>query len=195
MRAKAFGVHAQANTVGAIFGALGAGAISELFGWRTAFIVLAVPTVVTLVLVRRVREPERGVFERHESEVPLPLKEVFPRLYAIRSLRYVWFAGVYVVGAVLGATLTLPFYFKDTYDIGDFGVGVIGAVSGLGAMVATFIGARIAQDRLNEAARIGVRWIAAVLVAVCGVLILFASRADTVDRPCRCSSSSPRCSA
>ncbi|TAL13431.1 MAG: MFS transporter [Frankiales bacterium] len=173
VRAKALGVHAQANTVGAIFGALGAGAVAHFFGWRAAFVVLAIPTLLTILAVRKVAEPARGSYERRETEQALPFREVFPRLYAIRSQRYVWFGGVYLVGAVLGSTLVLPFYFKETYDIGPFGVGVIGAVAGLGAMVATFIGARIAQDRLNEAARIGVRWIASVCFAICGVLVLF----------------------
>jgi ABC-type branched-subunit amino acid transport system ATPase component/MFS family permease len=173
VRAKALGVHAQANTVGAIFGALGAGAIAHLFGWRAAFVVLALPTLLTVLAVRAVPEPPRGAFERTETATPLPVREVFPRLYAIRSQRYVWFAGIYLVGVTLGATLVLPFYFKDTYDIGAFGVGVIGAVAGLGAMAATFVGARIAQDRLNEAPRAGVRWIASVTFVVSGALVLF----------------------
>jgi ABC-type branched-subunit amino acid transport system ATPase component/predicted MFS family arabinose efflux permease len=174
VRAKALGVHSQANTVGAIFGALGAGAIAQFFGWRAAFVVLAVPTVLTVLAVRSVREPERGAFERTETVDALPFREVFPRLYAIRSQRYVWFAGIYIVGGgTLGAVLILPFYFKETYDIGAFGVGVIGAVAGLGAMVSTFIGARIAQERLNEAPRVGVRWIATVMFVSAGVLGIF----------------------
>jgi ABC-type branched-subunit amino acid transport system ATPase component/MFS family permease len=173
VRAKAFGVHAQANTVGAIFGALGAGAVAHFLGWRGAFAVLAIPTVLTILAVRKVREPVRGAFERPETSKPLPLRELFPRLYAIRSQRYVWFAGVYLVGANLGALLILPFYFKDTYDVGAFSIGVIGAVAGLGAMVAMFIGAGLAQDRLNEAPRIGVQWMASVIFVVCGVLAVF----------------------
>ena len=173
VRAKALGIHAQANHVGAIVGALGAGAVAHFFGWRAAFVVLAIPTLLTLLAVRSVPEPPRGAFERLESVKPLPLTEVFPRLYAIRSQRYVWFGGVYFVGTTLGALAVLPFYFKDTYDIGAFGVGVIGAVAGLGAMAATFVGAAMAQDRLNEAPRVGVRWIASVVFVVCGVLAVF----------------------
>ena len=173
VRAKALGVHAQANTVGAIFGALGAGAVAHFFGWRAAFVVLAIPTLLTILAVRSVREPARGTYERTETAEPLPIREVFPRLYAIRSQRYVWIGGIYIVGATLGSVLILPFYFKETYDIGAFGVGVIGAVAGLGAMAATYIGARIAQDRLNEAPRVGVRWMASVIFVVCGLLVLF----------------------
>lgn len=173
VRAKAMGVHAQANSVGNICGALGAGAIAHFFGWRAAFVVLALPTVLTIFAVRQVREPARGSFERRESDAPLPVREVFPRLYAIRSQRYVWFAGIHFIGAILGSTLILPFYFKDTYNVGAFRVGVIGAVAGLGGMAATFIGARIAQDRLNEAPQIGVRWIASVTFVVSGVLATF----------------------
>ncbi|MDP3714456.1 MAG: ATP-binding protein [Mycobacteriales bacterium] len=174
VRAKALGVHSQANTVGAIFGALGAGVIAQFFGWRAAFVVLAIPTLLTILAVRKVAEPARGSHERRETEEQLPFREVFPRLYAIRSQRYVWFAGIWIVGGgTLGSVLILPFYFKETYDIGAFGVGVIGAVAGLGAMVSTFIGARIAQERLNEAPHVGVRWIATVMFVSAGVLGVF----------------------
>nr|MBA2323258.1 MFS transporter [Pseudonocardiales bacterium] len=41
VRTKALGLHAMANNVGAIFGALLGAGVAELFGWRWAFVVVA----------------------------------------------------------------------------------------------------------------------------------------------------------
>jgi branched-chain amino acid transport system ATP-binding protein len=173
-RAKALGVHAMANHVGAIFGALAAGAIAALFSWRAAFFVLALPTLLVILACRRVPEPPRGAFERRASAEPPPVLTVFPRLYAIRSLRYLWFAGVWFIGGLLGAQITLSFYFKDEFGIGAFGLGVIGAVAGLGAIAATYVGAQMAQQRLNISPQHGLRFLVGVAFAVSGLLAVFA---------------------
>jgi branched-chain amino acid transport system ATP-binding protein len=174
VRAKALGVHAMANNVGAIFGALAAGGIAAVFDWRAAFFVLTVPTLLVIWWSRGIQEPPRGAHERVESTTPPPLKTVFPRLYAIRSLRHLWFATIWFAGGLLGAQATLAFYFKDEYGIGSFGLGVIGAVAGIGAIAATLIGARMAQERLNESPQVGVRWLASIAFVVTGLLAAFA---------------------
>jgi len=174
VRTKAFGLHAAANHAGVILGApLGAGA-AALFGWRVAFYVVAIPTVLAILWSRRVPEPERGVYEAVQSPAMPPLKAVAPTLWAIRSLRYLWIAGIYLTGAVAGTLIVLPFFFKDEYGIGTFGLGIIGAVAGVGSLVSSVIGARMAQDRLNSSAARGVLWISLVAVAVTLLLAGFA---------------------
>ena len=173
-RASALGVHALANNVGSIFGALGAGALAALFGWRAPFFVLAVPTFIVIIYAARVHEPQRGAFERVVIEERQPLRDVYTRLYAIRSVRYIWFAYAWIYGMIVGATITLPFYFKDYFGIGDFGLGVIGSIGGVGAIIATLVGARLAQTQLNISAAAGVKWIARLVLAIVGMLVLFA---------------------
>ena len=174
VRTKALGLHALANNVGSIVGALLGAGVASVFGWRAAFAVVALPTVFTIVWSRRVREPARGVFEAVQSDTPPPLNQIAPRLWAIRSLRYQWIAGIYFVGTVLGTTIVLPFFFKEQFGVGVFGVGVIGAIAGVGAGFATFFGSKLAQDRLNISAATGVRWIARVGTAISILLVLFA---------------------
>ena len=174
VRTKALGLHAMANNVGAIFGALLGAGVASVFGWRAAFAVVALPTVAAIAWSRRVQEPERGAFEPVQAAEPPALKALAPRLWAIRSLRYQWIAGVYFIGAVLGTTIVLPFFFKDEFGIGTFGIGIIGAVAGLGAAAATFFGSRLAQDRLNVSASTGVAWIARVASAITVLIALFA---------------------
>ncbi|MCW2584596.1 MAG: ABC-type branched-chain amino acid transport system, ATPase component [Frankiales bacterium] len=174
VRTKALGLHALANNAGAIFGALLGAGVAELFGWRAAFFVVAVPTVLAIGWSRRVPEPPRGTFEAVQSATALPLREVAPKLWAIRSLRYQWIAGIYFVGAVIGTTIVLPFYFDAQFGVGTFGVGLIGAVAGVGAAVATFFGSKLAQDRLNLSASTGVLWLSRVTLAVTVLIVLFA---------------------
>ena len=173
-RASALGVHSLANNVGAIFGALGAGALAALFGWRAPFFVLAIPTLLVILASLKVAEPPRGAFERIVRDEPEPVKDIFPRLYAIRSLRYTWFAGAWIYGMILGAQVTLAFYFRDVFHIGDFGLGVVGAVGGVGAIIATLVGAKVAQTQLNISAEAGTRWLARLVIVLSGLLVLFA---------------------
>lgn len=174
VRAKSLGVHALANNVGAIIGALLGGALASLFGWRTAFYVIAIPTFLTIWACRRIPEPKRGAFEVVQDRTPLPLREVAPRLWAIRSLRYEWIAGLWLYGGLVGATIVLPFFFDDEFGIGTFGVGVIGAVAGVGGIVATLFGAKLAQVQLNRSPAEGVRWFVRVSLGIAGILVLFA---------------------
>jgi branched-chain amino acid transport system ATP-binding protein len=174
VRTKALGLHALANNVGAIFGALLGAGVAELFGWRWAFAVVALPTVYAIWWSRRVPEPPRGVYEAIQSTEQPPLKDVAPRLWAIRSLRYQWIAGVYFIGAVFGTTIVLPFFFRDEFDLSDFQIGLAGAVGGVGAAFATYYGSALAQRRLNDSASTGVQWIAGVAVGITALVLLFA---------------------
>ncbi|MDQ1711180.1 MAG: hypothetical protein QOE45_630 [Frankiaceae bacterium] len=174
VRARALGVHALANNVGAMFGAAAGAGLAAVFGWRAPFFLLTVPTLVAIIWSARVREPERGVYEAPQSETPRQVREVFPTLYAVRSLRYLWFTQIWFAGAILGATIVLPFYFKEDFGLGTAWVGGVGLVAGAGAIVATLVGSRLAQDRLNVSPATGLRWLAGVAFAIVGLLVAFA---------------------
>ena len=174
VRARAFAVQSMSNGAGNILGAALGGGVTALFGWRVAFYVLTIPTVYFIIYTRKVREPQRGAFERIMVEKPQDLREAFGRLYAIRSLRYIWFAGIWFFGITVSSAVTLPFYFKDVFGIGAGGVGAVGAVGGGAGMFAGLYGARIAQRHLNEDAGKGVRWIAQIAFAIAALLVIFA---------------------
>jgi branched-chain amino acid transport system ATP-binding protein len=173
-RVKALGLHAAANHAGSILGAILGAGVATLFGWRIAFVVVAIPTVVAIVWSRRVPEPPRGRFEAVRTTEPINVREVAPRLWSIRSLRYLWIAGVYFVGALQGVLIVLPFLFDDDFGIGTFGVGVVGAVAGIGSFVTSIAGSRLAQDRLNVSARSGVLWISVVAGVLTALIVALA---------------------
>lgn len=62
-RVKVFSVHRQGNSVGQILGPLLGGGLAWAFGWRTPFLLFAIPTAIFVLLSLRLREPVRGGLE------------------------------------------------------------------------------------------------------------------------------------
>lgn len=58
-RAKAYGLTRVTTYLGGI-GTLIGGVLAQAYGWRTAFLVMVVPGLITAYLCRRLREPVRG---------------------------------------------------------------------------------------------------------------------------------------
>ncbi|MEU7896333.1 MFS transporter [Nonomuraea sp. NPDC049152] len=58
-RAKAYGLTRVTTYLGGI-GTLIGGVLAQAYGWRTAFLVMVVPGLITAYLCRRLREPARG---------------------------------------------------------------------------------------------------------------------------------------
>ncbi len=175
VRTKALGVHALADKFGNMFGAAAGAGIAALFGWRAAFFALAVPTFLAIFFASTVPEPPRGAFEAVRQEENPPLGSVFPTLYAVRSLRYIWFAAMWIVGSLtFGAGVVLPFFFKEDLGLGTFSTGAAGLVAAAGGIPAVFFGSRLAQDRLNISPATGMRWLTSVAFGVCALMVLFA---------------------
>jgi len=92
----------------------------------------------------------------------------------VRALRYQYLAGIWIIGGVFGARIVLAFFFKNSFGVGDFGLGVIGSLAGSGAFIATLTGARLAQAQLNRSPAQGVLWFSALGFGIAGLTFLFA---------------------
>lgn len=69
-RVKVFSVHRQGNSVGQILGPLLGGGLAWAFGWRTPFLLFAIPTAIFVLLSLRLREPVRGGLEHGAPATP-----------------------------------------------------------------------------------------------------------------------------
>ena len=171
-RAKAFGVHALANPAGAAFASIAAGLIAEVAGWRAPFFFLAVPSVAVLVLAARVREPERGTFERKETTTAPPLRDSFRRLWAIRSLRYQWIGGAWTSGSVFGVGILVPFFLEDEFGVGPGLRGIIVGVGTALSAIAVLVGTAAFQRRIDTSPAAGLRMLCWTGATAGGALLL-----------------------
>lgn len=149
-RVKAFGLHALANPAGAAIGAVLAGFIADAFGWRWAFYVLTIPTLLALAIAVRLREPERGRFEVLETPTAPPFMETARRLWAVRSLRYQWIGLAFTAGSILGIGILVPFFLRHEFGVRPGPRGVIIGIGTALSAVGVLAGTTVAQRRLDD---------------------------------------------
>ncbi|NJP94310.1 MFS transporter [Nonomuraea sp. FMUSA5-5] len=158
-RAKAYGLTRVTTYLGGV-GTLLGGVLAEAFSWRTAFLIMVVPGVLTALLVWFLREPRRGELDRlvAAGEAPAetlaeapagmaaetPASQVKPpfwaqlrQVVAIPTLLFVC-AGL----ALLSLGLAGVFFWLPTLMVRGFGAGVgaAGSLSGLITIAGTLIG-------------------------------------------------------
>jgi branched-chain amino acid transport system ATP-binding protein len=123
-RAKVFGFHRSANTVGAFFGPLIAGFMATSFGWRLPFIILAIPTfALILFAVSRLHEPPRTGKRIVEGDVSLT--HAFRILWGVKSLRRIWLAFPFISFFALALGQIMALYYDEIFNVNAAGRGVI----------------------------------------------------------------------
>lgn len=171
-RAKVFGAHRAANTVGNFFGPLGAGFIAAALGWRAPFIIFAVPTIGLVVYAfARLREPER-TGRRHSEAIP-SFRDGFRILWGVRTLRRLWLAFPFLAAVAIGLSPLFSLFYDEIFEVGVRGRGVIGAFDApfivAGLLIGTpLIDRGIRSDAGRTMRRIGLTTITITLL-ICGV--------------------------
>jgi ABC-type branched-subunit amino acid transport system ATPase component/MFS family permease len=179
-RAKVFGLHALANTVGVMVASVLAGVLADLFDFRLPFFVLTLPTLVAVLVAMRYREPARGATEVPTERATTPPAAGVPfvlacsRLWSIRSLRSIWIGLAWCAGSVLGIGVLVPFFLRD-----DFGVKptlrgfILGGGTAVSA-IAVLVGTALVQKRLVQSAGSGLRLVCAAGFVAAGALFALA---------------------
>jgi branched-chain amino acid transport system ATP-binding protein len=178
-RMKAFGVYSVGQTFGLAIGALAAGGLGQVFGWRVPFIVLAIPTFLIIAVAMRLKEPVRGQHDLAEAVAAPPFKEAIADLWKLRSLRYQWIGTAFAVAALLPARQLYPFYLRDVFGVGPFGRGAILGVGTALTLFAALTGTAIVQRHLNIRPSHGLRTLAWLGVAS-GIAILISAAAPAL---------------
>ncbi len=158
VHARVFSAHRFANPFGAML-VLVAGTLGESIGWRPTMMLLAIPTIVVLPFMLRLREPARGSSLNEDlaakvaaSIEPIPFGEAYRRLRAISTLRRFWFASFVLGGFIPLASLT-AFFYENVYNVtttGVWGRGGIAALSAAGQMVGLAISVRLSDRALQR---------------------------------------------
>ncbi|MEV0589027.1 MFS transporter [Nonomuraea sp. NPDC050310] len=160
-RPKAYGLVRVTTYLGGLGTALG-GVLAAGLGWRTGFMIMAIPGVLTALLVWWLREPARGFLDRvialgGKEPVPVPETAVGPRPTEGLSDRL---AGRIKFAGQVKAMLRIP-----TLTLVSVGIGVLTVgLAGIAYWMPTYI-FRAFKVPLGEASSV------AGLISVVGVLI------------------------
>lgn len=180
-RGRVYGVHRVTPVVGAALG-LGVGAgLGQLFGWRTAVVVLAVPGLLAALLVRRLAEPPRGASEVTVAAVGsgLPARLALRQVLAIPSLRALLLATALTTGALSAVAFWGVVFFQRSAGLSLAAAGATaGAPVLLGALGGSLAGGWLV-DRLRQRVAGAALLVAAVFTAT-GSLLFTVSFLDGV---------------
>ncbi|MCQ8186465.1 spinster family MFS transporter [Parvularcula maris] len=182
-RSTALGYYAMGVTIGTALSYLIGGPITDLFDWRTAFVVLGLPGVLVAVLLKlTVREVPRGYSDPPGTE----RKERASIADAVRELAskpsYWWMTAGATISAFCGYGISnfLSLYIQRTFDVSAGSAAVnFSAPAALSAAVGTFLLGWLAEKltRRNKAA---IAWLAAAGLAVSVPFYLVAFTTETV---------------
>jgi len=126
-RATAMSVLLLAPPLGAFLGSAGGATIAQLYGWRAAFLIAAIPGVLLAALaLLTVAEPPRGQHDRlgEAGDVVPPLRAVLARMWRRHAFRHL-LAGSAVaslVGFGLNAFLAAFLFRRFGYSVAQAGV-------------------------------------------------------------------------
>lgn len=151
-RAKAYGLTRVTTYLGGV-GTLLGGVLAHEFGWRSAFLIMVVPGILTALLCLMLREPERGGLDRIVAGASRPVAAAEPKPPFWPQVGAVLRIPTLVIVCVGLALLTLGlagiFFWLPSLMVRSFGVttATAGSVGGLisvaGAVLGTLIGARL----------------------------------------------------
>ncbi|MGH9306471.1 MAG: MFS transporter [Acidimicrobiales bacterium] len=184
VRPRVFGAHAAALAVGGAVGPLTAGLLGFYFGWRTPFIVFAIPTAVIVILGFRLKEPVRGIHERRAmgaseeaaqtEDVPPSFSESWRIVWQVQSLRRIWYSLPFLASAVIGLISLTSLYYKNVFHLDDRARGYIAAGAEPAALIGLLIGIPVANRYLARNPALALKFLAVVTFVVAGAFALFA---------------------
>ncbi|HVF73876.1 MAG TPA: ATP-binding protein [Acidimicrobiales bacterium] len=178
-RARVFALFNLANPIGLLAGPAVAGAVAALAGgdegWRWAFIILALPTLVLSMLVLFVREPQRGANEQQAifgddkpelTHEPPAMSAAWERLRKIKTFYYV-LVGLGVMGFALFAfSIYFSLYLEEHYQLDALERGYVFSLAAIGGVIGAPVGGFVVDRFFRQSPP-------KAILAVSGLLSLF----------------------
>lgn len=141
---RVFAVHRMGSPIGTML-VIGAGLIAQLFDWRIAFIVLAVPTWILLLFVFRLKEPIRGTTidremaeEAEKAGEKIDFGEAYRRLSSVNTLVRLWACAFFLGAAVIPISTIFAFFYEQVYGMdaeGPWGRAGVVAIFAAGSIL------------------------------------------------------------
>ena len=135
-RGGAFAFHRLGNSLGQFLGPLLAGWLATIFFWQAPFLLFGVIGFIGAALALfKLREPVRGQHEHAMAGIapapqPAPTwTEAWRIARSVRTLRRIWMALPFLVGAFAGTASLLGIYLEDQFDLTAGARGTIMALN------------------------------------------------------------------
>lgn len=136
-------VHRSASAIGTIIAGPIAGLVAATLGWRAAFFVAVIPTVLLLALIWRLKEPRADV---RVTAPPASFWRSARELSRVRTLRRLWPIAFLYGGAFIPfVTSLLSLFLESVYGFDASQRGLVLAGYGVGGVLGLFLGSRLAR--------------------------------------------------
>jgi branched-chain amino acid transport system ATP-binding protein len=183
-RVKVYSVHRAANAVGAFIGPLVAGFMAYAWGWRSPFILFAVPTFVFVVMAWKLKEPVRGGHERRAmgaTEEAIAIEEDSPSfaegwrlVWQIPTLKRIWYSLPFLAASLIGFGSLAGLMFEQVFGFDERARGVASAATEPMQLVGLVLGARYATKLLAKGPEAVLGFLSRLTAVVSVALIVFA---------------------
>ncbi|MHB8508156.1 MAG: MFS transporter [Candidatus Dormibacteria bacterium] len=182
VRGRVFAFVLQTGTLISVAVPVGVGALGYLLGWRMTFIVLGAVSTLAALAYFVLREPVRGAQDRIAMGVdaasaaveqpPVSLSESVRSVYAIGSMRRLWYAQPFL-GTAGFAGILVPVYFAEVWRFNPLQYGLVEALGNAAGVLAMGItGPLIDRFTSTRPSRLMYMLGAAAAVQACAVALI-----------------------
>jgi MFS family permease len=134
---RANGILSVAQTTGEMFGPVIVGFVIAVSGAHTIFWLVVGGNAIGLMLLLRVREPERAESDAGEEKASFASEFVEGLRFARDTPPLLWLTLLVIAQNLFGVAIfaLMPVYAQDVLEIGPTGFGLMGGVFGAGTMI------------------------------------------------------------
>ncbi len=181
-RPKVYSFHRAANALGQFLGPLLAGLIAAAWGWRAPFVVFAIPTAIFVILALRLREPDRGFFERKAmglegdalttEDVPASWAESWRALRQVRTLQRIFLALPFLALSIIGLASLTSLFYDEVFGLSVAERGYVAAAAEPAQFIGLLLGIPIATRLMRRDPGLVLRFVALTgSIAAAGFLV------------------------
>lgn len=148
-RARALAVYALASSIGVLIGHPIGGTISDVWGWRYAFLAVGAPGLLIALLVRfTVPEPPREISVEKHSDAD-SMRAALGFIWRSKACRYLMLGAAISAFLAYGLGSWVPAYLMRSHEMTASGVGLnVSPITGVCGMLGGLLGGQLA-DRLG----------------------------------------------
>jgi MFS family permease len=146
-RASALSIYSLGIPLGQMFAFLAGGYVLQEFGWRNAFFVVGVPGILlAIVLKLTVREPIRGVHDRHARAASISFFDGARTLMKIPSIWGLTVAATFASFTGYGVGMWTVDFYRRTYELSYPEITVpLGLLNGVAYAIGTLAGGYLTE--------------------------------------------------